>query len=187
MSGRLIIAFGTGLAAVAALPPLAGILEARLVTHLLVQYPLLVGGGALIGATLARSRPLAWSAAPALLAGVLTLAFWLIPRWIDASLVSPWTYAAKIAALSAMAGPALGWGWVQAGGVLRAFVVANAVSMLAVMGWLQLVVPARLCNAYLLDDQRQTGTGFIALAVAIVLSLVLAVLAAGPATARPSR
>lgn len=48
------IGVGAALVAAALLPPLAGLLEGRLVTHLLCQYPLLVGGGAMIGATLAR-------------------------------------------------------------------------------------------------------------------------------------
>lgn len=155
---------------VALLPPFSGLMEARLVTHLLVQFPLLAGGGALFGTALGCGRPVRWTAPPALLAGVIALAFWLLPRWIDAALGDPWVNAAQGACLVTLAGLPLGWGWAQAGFVLRGFALANAASMLAVMGWLQLAVPVRLCNNYLLSDQRDLGLGLLALAGLLILS-----------------
>jgi len=159
---------GAGLIALAALPPFGPLLEAQLPAHILGQYPLVVTGGALIGARLARDRPAPWSAAPALLAAVLTLAFWLLPRWIDSSLADPATRVAKIASLACLAGLPLGWGWAQAELVLRGFLVANTAAMLTVMGWLLLAVPSRLCNAYLLTDQRLAGLGMVVLATAVL-------------------
>lgn len=164
---------GAALVALAALPPFGPILEARLPTHILGQYPLIVAGGALIGARLARNRIAPWSAAPALLAAVLTLVFWLLPRWIDASLADLATHATKVASLAGLAGLPLGWGWTQAGSVLRGFLVANAAAMLAVMGWLMLVAPSRLCNAYLLTDQRLLGQGLLIAAGALVATLLV--------------
>lgn len=160
----------------AALPPLGPLLEARLPTYILGQYPMIVAGGALIGVRLSRGRAARWTAAPALLAAVLMLAFWVLPRWIDASLANGVVRAAKVASLAALAGLPLGWGWVQAGPVLRDFLIANAATMLAVMGWLQLAVPARLCNAYLLSDQRALGAGMLVVAGALVAGLYAAAL-----------
>lgn len=142
--------------------------------HLLVQYPLLVGGGVLIGMTLAaeaqrRRRPLGWTAAPALLGGILALAFWLIPRWIDAAVGNAGADALKAASLVLLSGLPLGWGWRLAEPILRGLVWAHAAAMAAVMGGLQLSVPLRLCNAYLITDQAQTGRAFITLAVAIII------------------
>lgn len=159
---------GLALVAVAALPPLAPLLTARLATHVLGQYPLIVAGGALIGARLALARPAPWTAAPALLAAVLTLAFWLLPRWIDAAVADPAVAAAKAASLALLAGVPLGWGWAQAGPVLRGFLLANVAAMLAVMGWLQLAVPTRLCNSYLASDQEHYGKALIALALIMI-------------------
>jgi hypothetical protein len=165
------------LVALAVSPPLAAWLEARLVTHILGQYPLLAGAGALVGAALARRRRMPWSAAPALLAGVLTVLFWLLPRWIDAALADPSAALAKAVSLAALAGLALGWGWAQAGPVLRGFVLANAAAMLAVMGWLQVSLPQRLCNSYLLAEQIRFGHALLALAALILAGGVTAALA----------
>jgi len=170
---------GAGLAALALLPPVADVLQARLPTHVLVLLPLLAGGGALAGAALARGRAAGWTAAPALLAGAAALGFWLIPRWIDAALATPAVAVARAATLVLLAGLPLGWGWALAGPVLRLFVLANAAAMLAVMGWLQIVVPARLCNSYLLADQRDLGLGLLVLAGGVVAGTALRALAGG--------
>jgi len=181
---------GVGLVALTALPPVGPLLEARLPTHIL-EYPLIVAGGALIGVRLARDRPDPWTSAPALLAAVLTLAFWLLPRWIDASLADPATRVVKVASLACLASLPLGWGWARAGLVLRGFLVANSAAMFAVMGWLLLAVPPRLCNAYLLTDQRMLGiclVGFTAIAGA--LAFMHAMIGSGrgyPRSSHPTR
>lgn len=158
--------FTTGAALVftALLPPLSQTWEARLTTHLLVQYPLLIVAGAMAGAALARTRQAPWTAAPALLGAALALEFWLLPRWIDAALAARLPDMVKAGCLVVLVGLPLGWGGAQAGPVLRSFAWANAISMLAVMGWLQLVVPTRLCNRYLLGDQRRLGLAFLVFA-----------------------
>lgn len=160
---------GATLGLIALVPPLSRVWEARLTTHLLVQYPLLIGAGVLLGTALARGRQARWTAPAALLGAALALGFWLLPRWIDAALTTPPAGLLKAGCLFALVGLPLGWGWTQAGPVLRGFAWANAVSMLAVMGWLQLAVPTRLCNRYLLDDQRQLGMALVVLA-ALTLS-----------------
>ncbi len=164
------IGLGAVLAAAALLPPLAGLLEGQLVTHLLCQYPLLVGGGAMIGATLALTRLANWTAPSALLAGTLACVFWLVPRWIDAALADQAVNAAKAVCLVILAGLPLGWGWAQAGPVLRGFVWANATAMLAVMGWLQLATRIRLCNSYLLSEQRDLGLALLTLAILALIA-----------------
>lgn len=164
---------GAALVALTVAPPLGPLLQGRLPTHILGQYPLVVTGGALVGARLARGRPAPWTAAPALLAATLTLGFWLLPRWIDASLAEPATRAAKVASLPILAGLPLGWGWAQAGPVLRGFLLANVATMLVVMGWLMLVAPSRFCNAYLLSDQRLLGNGLLIAAGGLVAALLV--------------
>lgn len=162
---------GVALLALAALPPLAPLLQSRLHVVVLGQYPLLILGGTLIGLRLAQGRLADWTAAPALLGAAFTLAFWLLPRWIDAALADPALGLTRSFSLWLLAGVPLGWGWSLAGPVLRGFVLANAASMLAVMGWLQLAVPVRLCNAYLLSDQRLLGAGFLFAAATLILTL----------------
>lgn len=163
---------GGALVLLATMPPLGPLLESRLATHVLGHYPLTVAGGALIGARLAQGRNAGWTAAPALLLALLTLAFWALPRWIDASLADGGVHAARTASLILLAGGPLGWGWAQAGAILRGFFVANAASMLAIMGWLMLSLPSRLCNAYLLADQRLLGIGLLFAAAGLVAALI---------------
>lgn len=184
-----VIIAGAALIVLAAAPPIGTLLEARLPSHILGQYPLIVAGGALIGARLAHGRTASWTAAPTLLAAMLTLAFWFLPRWIDASLADPAIRAAKVASLACLAGLPLGWGWTRAGPVLSGFFVANAAAMLAIMGWLMRVVPSRLCNAYLLSDQHLLGNGLLIaagtlLAVLLVPALIGPASDAGPASQR---
>jgi hypothetical protein len=154
-------------------PPVSAWLTARLVTHILGQYLLLVVAGTLIGSVLGGRVRAAWTAAPSFLMALFALGFWLLPRWIDAALVDPVAATAKAATLVLLAGVPLGWGWAQAGPVLRGFVVANAASMLLIMGWLQQAVPQRLCNAYLISDQRALGLGFVVLAAGLPASVLL--------------
>ncbi len=168
-----VILSGVVLVFLASLPPVGPLLEARLPTHILGQYPLIIAAAALIGARLAKDHIARWTAAPALLAAVLTLAFWLLPRWIDASLADPITHTAKITSLALLAGLPLGWGWTRAGPVLRGFLLANAAAMLAVMGWLMHVVPSRLCNAYLISDQPLLGKGLLIVAGALIVALIV--------------
>lgn len=169
---------------VALVPPLAGIWQAHLTGHLLVQYPLLIAAGASAGTALAGRYRARWTAAPALLGAALTLAFWLLPRWIDAALAAPLTDMVKAGCLVLLVGLPLGWGWRQAGPVLRGFAWANAISMLAVMGWLQLAVPARLCNRYLLGDQRRLGLALLVIAALLLAAGLGRVLIGG---SRPQR
>jgi len=84
---------GAALLLLLALSPLGPLLESRLATHILGYYPLNVAGGAVIGAGLAQGRGVPWTAAPALLMATLTLAFWALPRWIDASLADDSVHA----------------------------------------------------------------------------------------------
>lgn len=152
-----------------AVPPLAAWWKAALVRHMLVQIPLLVVAGLLVGPLLwpARRAGPGWGqaeAVAAVLAGLFCLAFWMLPRWLDAAVSDPAVDGVKIASLFLLGGVPLGWGWVRLRPVARGFVWAHAVTMLAVVGLLYRVYPDRLCNSYLLGEQAQLGTGTLLLA-----------------------
>lgn len=169
LHSKLRIALGVGLIVLALLPPVSSWLETSMTRHLLAQYPLLAGGGALLGSALARRyHTHSWTAAAALLGGLLALSFWQIPRWVDAALASTMVDIVKAGSLILLAGLPLGWGWTLAGPVLRGVVWTHAAMMAAVMGWLQLAIPLRLCNAYLITDQEQCGKGYIAIAILMI-------------------
>ncbi len=163
-------------------------LEARPVTHMLVQMP----GLALIGALLA---PPAFGAgewnrggvAP-LLAAVFAASFWMLPRSIDAAVSDPVVDAAKFVTLPLLTGLPLVVGWRRAHPLLRGFLKAQALSMLGILAFLYTHAPVRICNAYLAEDQFRLGIGFVAVAIALAVLWTVPLLvgeAAPPATGVP--
>jgi hypothetical protein len=132
-----------------AVPPARTGLESSMPGHMLVQMPLLILAGSLIGSYL---RPTFASlldrydrhGIASILIGVFALAFWMLPRSLDAALAEP--------------------AWPRLPAVARGFVFGNGLSMLAVLGWLYLAAPVRVCNFYLSSDQALTGKGLLLLA-----------------------
>ncbi|MGI9502967.1 MAG: hypothetical protein ACR2RE_07935 [Geminicoccaceae bacterium] len=144
------------------------------VTHVLLQLPLLALAGALItqaaieGKSWQRSPWLQGGLAPILIA-IFTIAFWMLPRSIDAALTDPAVELLKFVTMPALIGAPLVIGWPRAHPLLRGFLKAEAVSMLAVMAFLYTHAPVRICNAYLVDDQERLGFGFLVAAVMCAL------------------
>lgn len=171
--------------AVAALPPLGPRLQASLPLHVLVQFPLLVTAGAALGHALARRRGPrdAAEAIAALLLAIGCLAFWMLPRWLDAAVLDARVDALKAASLALLCGLPVGWCWGGLPAVARGVLWANAVSMAFVMGWLYLNAPERLCTTYLLDEQALLGEGMLLLAAGLALFGVIHALR-GPSAAR---
>lgn len=165
------------LVALLALPPLRTWLEAGMAAHMLVQMPLLVAAGAIgarglpqrlkrgLAAHNARGLPFT------LLAGLVS-SYWMLPRALDAALADPWVELAKFASLPLLVGLPLALSWRPLGAIGRGFVAANVISMVAVVGWLYIVSPVRICNSYRVDEQALAG--WLLVAVAGLLSLAWA-------------
>ncbi|MCL4184418.1 MAG: hypothetical protein KJ011_13325 [Burkholderiaceae bacterium] len=158
------------LVGVLALAPLRTGLEASMSTHMLVQMPLLAAAGFLF----ARALPARWrgalqrlagGAVPLALAAMLASSYWMLPRALDAALVDPWVEAAKFASLPLLAGAPLALAWARLGPIGRGFVWTNFFSMLAVLGWLYIAAPVRICNGYLVDQQQAAGWLMVQLAL----------------------
>lgn len=147
-------------------------LEASMWRHMVWQFPLLMGAGALLTAGLpapARAAVARWNAQgiSGLLLVALVLAVGMVPRVLDLALLRPEVEWAKLAALVA-AGAALRLSWRPAGLVLQFFFLGNVLPMMAVVGSLYIESPLRLCNAYLLDDQLRLGQWLIGTAAGVV-------------------
>ena len=183
MSPRLRILLALSTIAACALPPLRGWLEADMARHMLMQFPLLLAAGALLGTSLPRRGRQSVAAFNAHgLAGfalfLLATAFWMIPRALDEALLSPAIEVAKFASLVA-AGAALALSWRAAPPVVQAFFVGNWAWMSAAVGLLYEDAPARLCNFYLLDQQAVAGRGLVALAVIVPLAWIVSLARSG--------
>lgn len=166
----LVLVLGLGL------PPVARVLEADMVGHVVVQLPLLVLAGWLIGTALGTATGVRallddWNAAgiPGLLTALFTALFWMLPRSLDQALVDPATELAKFASMALLIGLPLSLSWPRLPAILRGFVWAQLVSMLAILGWLYLDAPVRLCNSYLIGQQVMLGRVLLAISTAIAL------------------
>lgn len=176
ISNSVKVAVSLGLSGVALIlalaPPSSQWLLSRLTTHILGQYILLIAAGVWIGLAIGERVQARWSAIPLFVTAAGVLAFWLLPRWIDASLNSTTVALFKTVSLVCLVGAAAGIAWRQASQVVKGFVISNGVSMLIIMSWLQQAIPSRLCNAYLISDQRELGTGMAVLAGLVVVAAV---------------
>jgi hypothetical protein len=158
-------AAAAGLVALLALPATRSLLEAHLVTLVFVQMLALAAAGFVAGAALqpalaARLQPWNRGGVPGVLLALATLAFWMLPRSMDASLTEPLYTAAKFLTLPLLLGLPLGLSWPTVHPLLCGFLRANLISMLAVLAWLYTVAPVRVCNNYLVDEQTALGEMF---------------------------
>lgn len=147
-------------------------LEATMSAHMLVQIPLLAGCGFLAASALGEARQARLLAAlggpvPCLLAALLASSYWMLPRALDAALVDPLTELAKFLTLPALVGAPLALAWRPLGAIGRGFVWNNLASMLAVLGWLYLAAPVRICNSYSVFDQTHAGWSMVWLALGL--------------------
>lgn len=153
-----------------ATPPARAWLEATMTAHMLLQIPLL----AAVGAVACRLLPERWQdsllaaaggAIPCVLLASFASTYWMVPRALDGALANPLEEAAKFTSLPLLVGLPLGLAWRRLGVIGRGFVWTNAISMLAVLGWLYINAPVRLCNSYLVDQQEAAGWWMVKLAL----------------------
>ena len=98
--------------------------------------------------------------------------FWMVPLGLDLARLDAGIDAAKLASLF-IAGGALQHGLRRAPGGGLVFFAGNLIWMLATVGLLFHDTPTRLCASYLMDDQRLTGIGLVAYAIAVAIGIVL--------------
>jgi hypothetical protein len=168
-------AVGLILIGVLALPALRRLLEAQMAAHMLVQIPLLALTGVLfasaIGARMRRSlEPYNEHGMPGMLVVLFASSYWMLPRALDAALDSAAMEIIKFLSVPLLVGLPLALSWPRVGPVGRGFVVANAISMIGVIGWLYRQSPVRLCNYYLIDQQVLLGDCLLGLALLMGLA-----------------
>ncbi|MFQ5355473.1 MAG: hypothetical protein ACE5DY_03095 [Mariprofundaceae bacterium] len=162
---------GIGIIIVLAVPTLRGTLESSLTAHMFGQIPLLVLAGWMIGKGGVGFLFRDWNrhGIPGLLVALFAMLFWMIPRWLDASLSDPLWEVIKFVTIPLLIGVPLGASWSRMSAFSRGVVWANAISMLGVLGWLYVAAPLRVCNNYLVNQQEDFGYTTMILAVAIAV------------------
>jgi hypothetical protein len=175
-----------GLYLLLAASPLRGWLEATMTGHMLVQIPLLAAVGWGVSHALSpmtRTRLLASCGGPfpPVLVSTFASSYWMLPRALDAALADPLVEAAKLVGVPLAVGFPLALAWPRLGAIARGFVLTNAFSMLAVLGWLYLAAPVRVCNAYAEQDQATAGRWMVTMAVVLFLGWLARWFVAAPA------
>ena len=159
--------------------PISLWLEATMVRHVLVQLPLLI----LIGVCLAEFLPkqLVRGIGVINYGGIFgcicisyVFLFWMIPRWLDASLTEDWVAWIKYLSLIC-GGTLLRLSWPKANFITRGVLKIEFLAMLFRLGWLYIISPERLCNSYLLNDQLWLGRGFIVIALSLCITWLVPV------------
>lgn len=155
-------------------------------THMLLQMPLLAAVGFVAARGLAPERRLRlrqWVGGPLplVLVALFASSYWMLPRALDAALADPWAELAKFTSLPLLVGAPLALAWERMGVIARGFVWTNFLSMLAVLGWLYIAAPMRVCNSYLQSAQYEAGLWMVGLAVAGFIAWLVAWLAGPPA------
>ena len=143
-----------------AAPITRSFLEQSMLTHMLVQIPLLALCGALVTSHFADKFNLQLAyhyALPLLIIALTTTMFWMLPRNLDASLEYVSFEILKFISLPIFLGATVILGWKNSGTLTKSFVITNLISMLVVLAWLYIEAPIRLCNYYLVDEQKLVG------------------------------
>jgi hypothetical protein len=164
--------FSVLLVAALALPGVRGSLERVMVTHMLVQIPLLALAGAVAAGALPvgwRGRIAAWNrgGVSGTTVALIASSWWMVPRALDLALGSPAMEVTKFVTLPLLVGVPIRLSWRPLGVMGRGFVLANVLPMWAVVGWMYVVAPVRVCNFYLLDQQVAAGVGLLMGSVAV--------------------
>jgi hypothetical protein len=167
-------ALGVLLAGALGVAPLRAALESSMVTHMLVQIPLLVLAGWLFAVSLrpaldASIDRLDRSGIALALVALFASSYWMLPRALDAALADPWVEVSKFLTLPLLVGVPARLCAPRLSPLAAGFIVANLLSMWAAAGWMYRAFPARLCNYYLIDQQVLAGTLLVWLSVALAV------------------
>lgn len=151
--------------------PVADWLEQSMLRHVLIQLPLLVFLGYQLGKTRYFNLKIIDQINEKGVAGIILVIFislyWMLPRALDASLAEPAMALAKYLSLPLLIGLPLALSWNKLHPIFRAVVHIELLAMLFRLGWLYLVSPVRLCNAYQLGEQVLLGKYLLFIAVII--------------------
>ena len=149
--------------------PIRRWLEADMARHMLIEFPLLVAAGYGIAAVLpAQIRTaivrLDRLGLVSLALASVSLALWMIPVALDATLERPSYAGAKYVSLFAT-GVLLHGVTARSPLPIQAFFVGSIAWMMATVGLLYQDAPQALCVYYLADMQQRAGFGLVALAI----------------------
>ena len=179
-------------------PTLRHRIESQMLLHMLVEFPVLFGAGwaarRLVGPAATRRFPrfsrtmalLDWRGLTSVSVVTCVMMFWMIPAALDATLLVPLVAAAKYLSWW-FAGMMLAGSWRRMAPELLLFFVGNLSWTSATAGMLYMDTTSRLCANYLTDDQSNTGTGLVLLALVLGALALRQMMRLGATQATPRR
>lgn len=145
------------------------LLQQSLIAHLFIAIPGLVLFGYLIGRiVLPEPNAVAkWNQTgiPLMLLASLFFLFWMIPRFLDASIQQLDFYLLKVFSLTFLCGLPLAWALNKTSYITLNFFRIEFIATLFRMAWLFITAKERLCINYLYSEQAQVGKIFLVLAI----------------------
>lgn len=153
-------------------PPLRTVIEQSMAWHMVFQMPLLVLSGWLSARALSAFFSIrGWASfnqfgLTGFMASQAIVAYWMLPSAIDRAVVLPSVDALKLLTLF-VTGILLADAFRRAPGALQLFFMGYWVSMMTWLGMYFATTDLRLCNAYSLQSQSNTGWGLLALGAAL--------------------
>jgi hypothetical protein len=154
------------------LPPFRNLIEQSMVWHMVIQMPLLVLGGGLCLQAMVK-RPIGAWLAPwnrygltGFLLAQGIIAYWMLPLAIDRAVVEPQADGLKLVSLL-ICGGLLQHSFIRAPVAVQLFFVGASVTMMLTLGRYFVTTDLRLCNAYSLQSQINTGHALVLLGLAL--------------------
>lgn len=172
MRRALLALIATMLAVALSAPPWRYLIEQSMVWHMAVQMPLLVLAGWWSMRALPRGRAVDWLTPwnryglTGFITALVILAYWMLPLAIDRAVVLPQADLFKLLTLF-FAGLLLQHSFACSPPALQLFFVGYLVSMMTWLGSYFITTDLRLCNAYSLETQVQTGWGIAAIGIGL--------------------
>jgi hypothetical protein len=168
---------GLILYAVLLIPSVLHFLESVMITHMLLQIPLLILAGWLIGKVMVAKYKAffdKWNAngVPGMTLVFFVTMYWMLPRAMDEALLFWPVEAFKLIGLPLLVGIPLRDSWGKLKEIGQSFVYLNYLPMFGLMAWLYIGTPVQICNSYLESEQRLLGWGFLMITAAMVFYII---------------
>lgn len=173
------LGLGFILFAILLVPPIKNYFESIMFLHMLIQLPLLIVVGWLVGKWGIHKYPHFFSVwntngVPGMILVVFITMYWMVPRALDEAITVGIVEVFKFISLP-IVGLCLRDSWDKIQTLGKSFIYLNYLSMFGLMAWLYIDSPIQICNNYLVTQQKALGWGFLVITVWMVLYMLQAV------------
>lgn len=158
-------------------PPVITLLESMMVTHMLVQMPLLILAGLLMGDYIIKRFPSffkKWngSGIPGITLVYIVTMYWMVPRAMDEALLLQTVELFKFLSFPFLVGIPLRDSWPKLHSVGKGVIIFNYIPMFGMMAWFYVDSPIQICNNYLESEQKMLGWSFFLIMIFMLVYMI---------------